>query len=201
MESTTLSNWWIQLLYCCYCYYYHCCCCCCQSQISLLHFFFVFISKSFPFNLPIIRSAAVKCDVGGPASPVAPRAAPPNAQATPPSKKWTVKPIALSCSIHIRFVLMLWLTERNDCDDSTQWWTSKPLAATIFSRTFWWRSTQWKQIKIQQKLDSKSIFKLLNREKTSSFHFLNCTILCIGDGYGSTIFIIFHKSAWITNFE
>lgn len=31
-----------------------------------------------------MRRAAVKCDVGGPAKPVAPSAAPPNAQATPP---------------------------------------------------------------------------------------------------------------------
>lgn len=31
-----------------------------------------------------MRRAAVKCDDGGPAKPVAPRAAPPNAQATPP---------------------------------------------------------------------------------------------------------------------
>lgn len=35
-------------------------------------------------DLPIINRAAVKCDVGGPAKPVAPSAAPPNAQATPP---------------------------------------------------------------------------------------------------------------------
>lgn len=33
--------------------------------------------------LPVISKAAVKCDVGGPASPVAPRAAPPSAQAKP----------------------------------------------------------------------------------------------------------------------
>lgn len=36
-------------------------------------------------NLPIISNAAVKCEVGGPAKPVAPKAAPPNAQATPPN--------------------------------------------------------------------------------------------------------------------
>ena len=36
------------------------------------------------YGLPIINRAAVKCDVGGPAKPVAPSAAPPNAQATPP---------------------------------------------------------------------------------------------------------------------
>lgn len=40
----------------------------------------------FLWCLPIIRSAAVKCDVGGPAKPVAPSAAPPNAQATPPTQ-------------------------------------------------------------------------------------------------------------------
>lgn len=34
---------------------------------------------------PIINRAAVKCDAGGPANPVAPSAAPPKAQATPPS--------------------------------------------------------------------------------------------------------------------
>lgn len=34
---------------------------------------------------PVISRAAVKCEVGGPASPVAPNAAPPSAQAKPPS--------------------------------------------------------------------------------------------------------------------
>lgn len=32
-----------------------------------------------------MSNAAVKCEVGGPASPVAPSAAPPNAQARPPN--------------------------------------------------------------------------------------------------------------------
>lgn len=35
-------------------------------------------------RIPIINKAAVKCEDGGPANPVAPRAAPPKAQATPP---------------------------------------------------------------------------------------------------------------------
>lgn len=41
--------------------------------------------KKLIINLPIISNAAVKCEVGGPAKPVAPKAAPPNAQATPPN--------------------------------------------------------------------------------------------------------------------
>lgn len=35
--------------------------------------------------IPVMSNAAVKCEVGGPASPVAPRAAPPNAHASPPN--------------------------------------------------------------------------------------------------------------------
>lgn len=40
---------------------------------------------NFNFLLPIISNAAVKCELGGPAKPVAPNAAPPKAHATPPS--------------------------------------------------------------------------------------------------------------------
>ena len=42
-------------------------------------------------NLPIISKAAVKCELGGPARPVAPNAAPPKAQATPPRATTAIK--------------------------------------------------------------------------------------------------------------
>lgn len=55
----------------------------CQTSVNLS---VKIVSKIENFSdLPIIRSAAVKCDVGGPAKPVAPSAAPPKAHATPPN--------------------------------------------------------------------------------------------------------------------
>lgn len=43
------------------------------------------IAICFPFYLPIINSAAVRCELGGPVKLVAPNATPPKAHATPPS--------------------------------------------------------------------------------------------------------------------
>lgn len=43
-------------------------------------------------DLPIINKDTVKCVVGGPAKPLAPRAAPPKAQATPPNATMAINP-------------------------------------------------------------------------------------------------------------
>lgn len=55
-----------------------------QNSMDVIALIFLFLLFYVAHNLPIIRRAAVKCDVGGPAKPVAPSAAPPNAHATPP---------------------------------------------------------------------------------------------------------------------